>query len=143
MPTTTPSFARKMADEMGLNPKTIHAMVRQGKIKGVEKAIGTSIDADGELRALDRLGKRAPELVSSIIDRAAKGEKISAITELKKEMGGTELGPAVELAGWIIKHAELPEFPKLASLLANCRAREVADLLRAELKRRKAEPASC
>lgn len=138
---TIPSFVRKMASETGVTPSTVHAITRQGRIKGVKKAIGTSIDTDNDLRALARIETKDPELAASIIDRAASGEKISATTELKKLQGVIKTTPAAELAEWIIEHAEPPEFPKLASLLADCRARDVADILRAELKRRKAEAA--
>lgn len=132
-------YFKHMATITGLGKSTIRASLRPGKIPGIKKTVGTSLDKEAELQALAKRHTNKDPRVPQLIDRAASGENVTAIEENRS---------AEEFAAWLISHAKPEEIPTLIKWLRACTAYQVANFLRDEKKqlalpRKREEPASC
>lgn len=75
-------FTSDTAEKTGTSERAIQRDASRGtKIEAIKKVVGTSLDKGEELDALAKLPK---EKQDELIDRAEKGEKVSAKTEVKK-----------------------------------------------------------
>jgi N6-adenosine-specific RNA methylase IME4 len=75
-------FTSDTAAKTGTSERVIQRDAARGsKIEDIGKVVGTSLDKGEELDALAKLPR---ERQSDLINRAAKGEKVSAKTEMKK-----------------------------------------------------------
>lgn len=81
----TPRYDEAASEDIGQSPQTIRREVHRGEVLGDRKAdiSGTSLDKGDEL---DALAKLPEEKRDSLIDRAKAGEKVSAKTEIKKDL---------------------------------------------------------
>ena len=114
-------FRYVAAADLGVKPAAIDEAGRFARISGVRRVVGTCLDSAPQLRALHRLQKTRPGKASELIDRAASGEKVSAI-----ERGNA----AEELAAWISKRAQAAEIPVLLVWLRKVSAKGVGVALR-------------
>lgn len=75
-------FTADTAERTGTSERAIQRDASRGtKIAAIKKVVGTSLDKGEELDALAKLPKDKQD---ELIDRAEKGEKVSAKTEVKK-----------------------------------------------------------
>ena len=112
-------FAAETAAVSGMTKQAINRHIARAEALGddLERVVGTSLDKGTELDALAALP--VPER-SALVDRAAAGEKVSAISEITRPRKGNE--PVETFASLRIRVAELEaENAELRRQLADAR----------------------